>query len=249
MGESTRIPVSQKALSNALSAVRDKLYNKKWVACGDSFTHGDFSGLADPADYIFQDEPYMGKYMVYPYFIGRRTLANIVNEAVNGSTMAYINGSRSEFSTPNGRYTQIPADADYITLYFGINDSHQHVPIGTIDDSVNTTFYGAWNIVMEYLIRHHPNAKIGIIISNGCDSIDYPNAEIAIAKKWGVAYLDLNSDYKVPMVYRVNGKPDLSDTVKGIRNAQYRVAAENGHPNAACHEDESHFIEAWIKSI
>ena len=249
-GSSECAVMSQKAVTDLVSSSNnDILYGKKWVACGDSFTHGDFTGLTTPSDYIFQDEPYKNQNKVYPFYIGRRTGANVVNEAVNGSTMAYIDGSRSEFSTPSGRYTQIPSDADYITLYFGINDSHQNVPIGTIDDAVNTTFYGAWNIVMDYLTSNYPTAKIGIIISNGCDSIDYPNAEIAIAKKWGVSYFDMNGDYKIPLVYRVNGKPDLCQDIVDLRTLQYRVSSSNGHPNAACHEDESTFIESWLKSI
>lgn len=238
------------------------LTGKKWVACGDSFTHGDFTGIDDPAEYTFQSGEYAGELMVYPFFIGRRTGCTVINEAVNGSHMGYVEGrGNKNFSAPNGRYTQIPSDADYITLYFGVNDgpNHQNVPIGTItdgttddpDDPQNTTFYGAWNIVMDYLTNkdNYPNAKIGIIISNGCDNIDYPNAEIAIAKKWGVSYLDMNGDYKVPMVFRVNGKPDLSATIKNRRNEQYRVSETNGHPNVACHEDESTFIQAWLESI
>ena len=249
-GSSECSVMSQKAVTELVANSTDNPLNgKKWVACGDSFTHGDFTGLINPADYIFQDDPYINQLKVYPFFIGRRTGANIVNEAVNGSSMAYVDGDHSEFSTPNGRYTQIPADADYITLYFGINDSHLNVPIGNINDNTNETFYGAWNIVMDYIITHHPNAKIGIIISNGCDSINYPNAEIAIAKKWGVSYFDLNGDYKIPIVYRVNGKPNISPAVVNYRTLQYRVSENNGHPNALCHEDESTCIEAWLKTL
>lgn len=253
-GSMTHKAMSQKAVTDAIAAANSGsiLKEKKWIACGDSFTHGDFDGIDDPTDYQFQDAPYQGENMVYPFFIGRRTGADVTNEAINGSTMAFISGRANCFSAANGRYTQIPADADYITLYFGINDSHQSVPIGTINDTTNETFYGAWNIVMEYLIRNHPNAKIGIIISNGCDTIDYPNAEIAIAKKWGVAYFDMNGDPRIPLVFRTNGKSDLCQTVIDIRKAQYVVSASNPtnwHPNVACHKDESTFIQAWLESI
>lgn len=257
-GTSEYSVMSQKAITDAITnASKSELYGKKWVACGDSFTKGDFTGIDDPTEYKFQNNPYSGKNKVYPYFIGRRTGAVIVNEAIGGSTMTYIDGTHNEFSTPNGRYTQIPEDADYITLYFGINDAHNGVDIGHLDDNDegsqhqpgNTTFYGAWNIVMKYLIANHPSAKIGIIISNGCASIDYPNAEIAIAKKYGVAYFDMNGDPKIPLVFRVNGKPDLSQSIKDIRNEQYRVSETNNHPNVACHEDESTFIQAWLERI
>lgn len=227
----------------------DVLFAKKWVSCGDSFTQGDFTGLSS-SQYKFQDMPYIGYNKVYPYFIGRRTGMIIENEAISGSTMAYVGGNRNEFSTPNGRYTQIPADADYITLWFGINDSHQNVPIGTIDDAVNTTFYGAWNIVMAYLIEHHPNAKIGIVISNGCDTTGYPIATRAIAKKWGVSYLDLNGDYKVPLMLRTNEKTEIAPAIlQAIIEKQAVAYPTNQHPNPEAHEYQSMFIENWLRSL
>lgn len=227
----------------------DVLFAKKWVSCGDSFTQGDFNGLSS-SQYKFQDMPYIGYNKVYPYFIGRRTGMIVENEAISGSTMAYVDGNRNEFSTPNGRYTQIPADADYITLWFGINDSHQNVPIGTIDDAVNTTFYGAWNIVMEYLITNHPNAKIGIVISNGCDTTAYPIATRAIAKKWGVSYLDLNGDYKVPLMLRTNEKTEVAPAIlQAIIEKQAVAYPTNLHPNPEAHEYQSMFIENWLRSL
>jgi hypothetical protein len=241
------------ARKDADASAHSILYGKKWVACGDSFTHGDFEG--DSTDYQFQDEPYQGENMTYPFWIGRRTGCNVINEAVNGTSMGYKSGvstANNCFSYENGRYTQIPSDADYITLYFGINDgeNHKNIPIGTINDNTNETFYGAWNIVMTHLITNHPNAKIGIIISNACDSIDYPNAEIAIAKKYGVAYFDMNGDPKIPIFFRTNGKNEyLSSAIKNLRSQQYFVSSTNGHPNVACHKDESTCIQAWLESI
>ena len=63
------------------------------------------------------------------------------------------------------RYKAIPKDADYITLWFGINDSG-HTNLGELADTTNLTFYGAWNVVLEYLIKNYPFAKIGIIITD-----------------------------------------------------------------------------------
>lgn len=246
--------ITAQGLKDAIDVSKSVLYGKKWVACGDSFTHGDFSGIDDddPTKYTFQNGLYQGQKMVYPYFIGNRTGCIVINEAINGSHMGYKAGrGNKNFSAENGRYTQIPSDADYITLYFGINDgpNHQNIPLGTINDNTNETFYGAWNVVMSYLITNYPKAKIGIIISNACDTIDYPNAEIAIAKKFGVAYLDMNGDPKIPFVFRTNGKPDLDPSILAQRNNQYYVGNGNGHPNVDCHRDESTFIQAWLESI
>ena len=82
--------------------------------------------------------------------------------------MADLSTRKDAFSIE--RYKIIPKDADYITLSFGINDDnlHQGAPIGEIKDTETSTFLGAWNTVLEYLITNHPYAKIGIIVPNGC---------------------------------------------------------------------------------
>ena len=64
------------------------------------------------------------------------------NMAISGATM-----SNGDFASSNkfsvNLYKQIDADADYIILKFGINDENYQAPIGTINDTENTTFYGA----------------------------------------------------------------------------------------------------------
>lgn len=244
--ENTHISETMKSDINDFIGYRDVLFGKKWVACGDSFTQGDFTGISD---YTFLDSPYIGCNKVYPYYIGRRCGMNIVNEAISGSTIAYVDGQRNEFSTQNGRYTLIPSDADYITLYFGINDGHQSVPIGTINDKVNTTFYGAWNIAMREIITTHPYAKIGIIVSNGMDRDEYVEATINIAKKWGVPYLNLDGDYQVPLMHRTRTRTETCDEVKEIRMNAFVCSDTNSHPNPKAHEYESTFIENWLRSL
>ena len=223
------------------------LQGKKWVACGDSFTHGDFTN-APENNYTIEDGIYQGHYKVYPYLIGNRNDMVIVNEAVNGSTMTYVDGQG--FSKSNGRYTQIPSDADYITLKFGINDDadHKGVTIGTIDDNTNETFYGAWNIVMDYLIQNHPQAKIGIIVTNG-STLEIVNAIIAIAEKWGIPYLNEATDKQCSFMFRSN-RTDVVSSIRYFRNMNWYVHPQNNaHPNALAHEYESTVIEAWLRTL
>lgn len=224
---------------------KNVLTNKKWVACGDSFTEG-----VDGEK--FADGVFVGKNKVYPFFIGERNNMVIVNEAVSGSSMTYI--SERHNSWENGcfslnRYKNIPKDADYITLYFGINDDNYSAPVGTIDDTVNTTFYGAWNIVMEYLIENHPFAKIGIIITNG-SSKKYTDAERAISRKWGIPYLDMEADYQhVPLMQRVTERTEVCQKALELRKKAFAVSDSNTHPNAKAHEYESTFIENWLRTL
>ena len=233
----------------------DILTGKKWVACGDSFTHGDFSGLTDPAAYTILSGRYAGQFQVYPFLIGERCGMEVVNEAVNGSTMTNLKNSPSHnFSVERYRSTEFD-DADYITLAFGINDcaSHQNAPIGKLDDTETTTFYGAWNVTLRHLITHHPYAKIGILVTNGFDGLPedeaYPEAVRRIARKYGLPYLDMDSGEQVPMLNR-NNRKDVDEEIRILRNRMFAVEyGKNNHPNPKAHAYESTFIESFLRSL
>ena len=214
------------------------LYKKKWVACGDSFTVGGSSGR-------FTEGPYAGLQISYPYFIGMRNNTTIVNKAVGGMTLTRLDGRTNDFST--SLYQTIDADADYITLQFGINDRNYSAPVGTIDDTTNATFYGAWNVVLEHIIVNHPTAKIGIIVTNG-STLPYVNATIAIAEKWGIPYLNMATGVLVPTMLRSN--KTLPASVVTARTNAFAVDPETDtHPNALAHEYESTFIEHFLRSL
>lgn len=221
------------------------LNGKKWVACGDSFTAGDFSNSLTN-DYTIKEGKYSGYKKVYPYLIGNRNNMTIINEAVNGSTLANVSGKNPLCLD---RLTSIPKDADYITIKIGINDSHNSVAIGSVSDTSDTTFYGAWNKVLDYLSSNLPYAKIGIIVTNGSTS-PYVQATINVAKKWGIPYIDLATDEKLPLMLRSN-RTDVSDEIKLRRDKSYSVNYElgNTHPNEKAHELESTIIENFLLSI
>ena len=219
------------------------LYGKKYVACGDSFTEGPFTGeWADRSlyyDYNFQC------WKTYPYWIAKRNNMDLVNEAIGGTTM-YFNGTDTRaFSVQ--RYKDVPDDADYITLEFGLNETT--APIGTIADNTNTTVMGAWNVVLAYLIEHHPYAKIGIIISDSWLSTNVYNAMVEVAEYWGIPYLDMRKGTQVPM--GINGRlgETISPIAKSLRNDAFQISSEDGHPNPHAHEYRSTFIENWLRTL
>lgn len=236
--------LERRAAKNTL----DFLAEKKWYACGDSFTAG--SGVPN-----LSEGKYKGYPCVYPYYIGNRTNINVFNIAVSGSTLADRAGATESncFSYPNGKYTKIPADADYITLKFGINDNHQNTPIGEDDDATNATFKGAWNVVLQEIISTHPLAHIGIIVTNGCTDPAYPEATIAMARKYGIPYLDEDGGDQVPLLLRTTRKPYVLDSIKQIKYDAMIVGDQGGeinrHPNEYAHEFESRFVESWMRTI
>lgn len=246
----------------------DILHGKKWVVIGDSFTaggYGDSSGF-DTAVYKFTEGKYAGENITYPFIISERTGLGIERFFAGGRTLANPADGSFTNSITNpacaGYYQNTPEDADYITIYLGINDSHHEsgtsggdgedvtgvIPLGAIDDQDTSTFCGAWNVVLPWLMTNRPNAHIGIVVSNGVDRVDYRTATIAAAKKWGIPYIDLNGDERCPaMIRTVN--PDISSAAKEILRQKWRVNETNTHPNTAAQYFQSTFIENWLRTL
>ncbi|MCQ2097705.1 MAG: SGNH/GDSL hydrolase family protein [Fibrobacter sp.] len=210
----------------------DSLGGKVWYVIGDSFSRGDIKAN-------------------YPYLIGNRTGMSVQNIAVNGSTLSMYGESSAKqtFTHPQGLlYTTDFSKADYVTIYYGINDSYLEVPIGSIEDTVTTTFYGAFNIALEYLSKHYPKAKIGLIVSNACTTRDYPDATVAIAEKWGLPYLDLDGGVNCPTMLLSSSRNPASEEEKQEVLEQQRISETNYHPNEYAHQLESVCIEQWLRS-
>lgn len=238
----------------------DFLCGKKWAVLGDSFTDGVL-------DTVFTDGKYKGNRKTYPYFIGNRTGIDIVNFFGGGRTLAYPSDGSFTNSITNPYatwyYQNIPTDVDYITIYLGINDSNHRtgsgitddgedatgiIPIGTVDDTDASTYGGAWNVVLSWLIENRPFAHIGIIVSNGCYDSTYRDLQIAIARKYGIPFIDLNGDDRTPVMIR-SVNPNVESIVKNKILIKQRVSETNTHPNDDAHEYESYFIEQFLRSI
>lgn len=246
-------------VKNRLGIANDVLDGKKWAVAGDSFTEGNFTG--DDTPHVITEGRYTGENAVYPYLIGNRHRMVIEKLFKGGRTLAHPSDD-SFTNTFADVYQTISADADYLTIYLGINDSHHRpnaegddgedttgeILLGTITDNTTATFYGAWNVILSWLITNRPNLKIGIIVSNGCETDDYRTATIAIAKKFGIPYIDLNGDEKTPCMMR-STNTDIDSSVRAARTDTWKVSASNGHPNVACHQYEATIIENFLRTL
>ena len=214
------------------------LYGKKWAACGDSVTMGVEEVNVD------------GVYWTYEQFIAERNGMQLYKDGISGSTMAVSDPSDVSYKYPFSvdRYKDVPTDCDYITIWFGINDNTQSVPIGTISDTVNTTFYGAYNKVLTYLIANIPNAKIGLVVSHMI-STDMATAIRNIAKKYGLLVFDIPGDEKIPF-WSPNSSATTNDvdaTIKTQRTTQWWV--NPSHPSIKGYEYISYPFENWMRSL
>ena len=247
------------------STPNDNLRGKKWVHCGDSFSAYTNKN--------FESGTFAGKNKTYPRIIAERC-GMTLNETffLSGRTLAYPADETftNSLTCPSAAcyYQNIPADADYITIQLGINDLNHAdgtgttpdgedatgvIELGTITDTITSTYYGAWNNVLTWLRNNRPFAHIGIIVTNGLGSGStangYHQAQIAIAKKYGIPYIDLNGDKETPVMNRFNN-PDIDATLYSLLNTKFGInPPSDTHPNWQAHEYESTFIEAWLKSI
>ena len=239
------------------------LTGKKWVVCGDSFTNSGGTGTT------IQSGKYAGKSYTYPWIIGNddRQDMNIVQFFQGGRTLAFPatpGDFTNSLTNPNADwyYQNIPADADYITIYLGINDDHHrtgggdgedptgYIPLGEITDDTTASYLGAWNVVLTWLITNRPNAHIGIIVTNGiANNDDYRLGQIAIAQKYGIPYIDMNGDARTPAMLRTSN-PNIASAVKTALINKWAVnPGTNEHPNDAAQLFESAFIENFLMSL
>lgn len=228
------------------------LYGKKYAACGDSFTEA--SNLGDDGF-----DPFTQSFKSYAWLIANRSGMELYDDGVSGSTITVTNPSdpteRNPFSYQ--RYKEVPADADYITLMFGLNETGLAASpdtLGTRDSADNTTVWGAWNTVLEYLIENHPTARIGIIISDAWMSDSYANALKEIAEWWGIPTLDLGGDPSVPLMNsgrRSGSGLELNPRARILRDKTFYNSYDgsDAHPNAVGHEWRSTVVENWMRGL
>lgn len=228
------------------------LYGKKYVACGDSYTEGDFTGYTDENGLSGYASPVIydkvrGMYKTYPWWIAERNNMVLVNEAKCGSVFTNaFNGANNPFSIT--RYQNVPKDADYITLMFGLNEVNlSDAYIGTKTDTTNTTLWGAYNIVFEYFLTNLPYAKIGVIITDSWMNEKYANAVKKICIYWGIPVLDLKFDNNIPM--GIDGRPGINSKAIELRNKVFKVSSTNPHPSVKAHEYRSTIIENFLRSL
>lgn len=234
------------------------LRGKKWCVCGDSFSAGDFTGYVDSEGHSGTEsdayDPEMGMYKTYPWWIAKRNNMSLTMLAKNGTRFTNISGASGVFSKPTStvNYTQIPADADYVTIWYGLNETGLTAEqIGTKEDTTNATLWGAYNVVFSSILDNNPLAKIGVFISDGelFDGIPqaYHDALIDICKYWAIPYLDLRNGENVPM--GLGRLDDCSQASRRKRKEAFQVYSQNIHPGVNGHKYRSTFIENFLRSL
>ena len=115
--------------------------------------------------------------------------------------------------------------------YDNSNSYFNALYVGTKDDNTNKTFWGAWNIVLPYLIKKYPFAKILLIVPFGTTDLMRQCVRDA-AQKYGLTYYDFSSINNQLFYQWDDNKPN--GMVAGKTISQFRIdnlTYDGLHPN------------------
>ena len=127
------------------------------------------------------------------------------------------------------RYTTMDDDADVVIVMGGTNDFLRvNAPLGTIDSTDNTTFYGAYNVLVQGLIEKYKARKARIILmvppmrnrsteqnTQGVTLLQIQQAVRDIANKYSLPYVDWAYDAGIS-AYLISTDTDHVYTYDGI---------------------------------
>jgi len=164
---------------------------KRYASFGDSITWLDGNGKVGYQQQI----------------IKRNGILDYKNKGVSGETMTFYTGSTNDFVSDAATYDF--SLYDIITIAHGTNDFGLNIPIGTLNDAVNNTFYGAYNLALTEIFTQNQNIRIVLLTpfqrtgqnsetspnnSAGHNLKDYVDAIKIIGSKWSCPVVDCFSN-------------------------------------------------------
>lgn len=237
----------------------------KMVSLGDSITYGYVP--RNHPNYVPNQNTQLPSYAC---LTAQRLGMSFVNAGITGSTVAE-GGSSSPMCI---RYTDLPNDADIITLMGGTNDKANGVSLGNFSDRGTTTFYGALHTVMQGLYTKYIG---GITTSTGkakkiivCTPIKLldktkssqtntiaHNAGVLVEwDAWIDAIKEVAAFYSLPVcdMYNLSGiNPHLDRTLHGTVSGYtgyYNPYIPDGtHPTQEGHEMMADLLVGFLKML
>lgn len=193
---------------------------------------------------------------VYWMRLGRETGATVRGYGIGGTRIApRLNPERpgeEGFGQYFGsRVAGMDPDADIVVVWGGTNDfGHGDVPLGTIDDRDNTTFYGALHCLYRALWEKYPTAQIIVMtplhrVGEHDVLNEHGNPAIAPFKVIRDTIIEVAAYYSFPVLdlYAVSG---LNPELPVIKET---YMPDGLHPNDAGHERIASRLIGFLKSL
>ena len=207
---------------------KEKPYTgKKWVCMGDSLTEKNLRSTLNYHDYIAEN-----------------TGITVVNMGRSGTGYKRTEDEGHAFYQ---RITNVPVDADVVTIFGSGNDLRFADVLGTPTDSGTETICGCINTTIDNLYAILPTIRLGIISptpwiynqpSDNSTMCRYADALKEICAFRGIPFLDL---------FRCSG---LRPNDKTFRELAYSKDEGNGvHPDETGHSLIAPRIKAFLDSL
>ncbi|MBR0447178.1 MAG: SGNH/GDSL hydrolase family protein [Clostridia bacterium] len=193
---------------------------------------------------------------VYWMRLGRETGATVRGYGIGGTRIApRLNPERpgeEGFGQYFGsRVAGMDPDADIVVVWGGTNDfGHGDVPLGTIDDRDNTTFYGALHCLYRDLWEKYPAAQIVVMtplhrVGEHDTLNEHGNPAIAPFKVIRDTIIEVAAYYSFPVLdlYAVS---NLNPELPVIKET---FMPDGLHPNDAGHERIASRLVGFLKSL
>lgn len=243
------------ALQNTITP-ESPFFGKKIGAIGDSITWG-FTPRNDPNGGTTGAQ--LSSWLV---LAAQKLGMTAFNYGISGSTLgANSAGANDPFSR---RYQNMANDLDVICVMGGTNDVRKGVPIGTMSDRVDTTYYGALHVICQGLIdKYYVNQgtelgkskqiilmtpiKLQVVGGTALDTAIEPYVQ---------AVKDVGAYYSIPVLdmYNLSGiTPHISQTIQGTETGYtktYNVYITDGtHPTQQGHEKMAAAFSGFLKTL
>lgn len=219
--------VSSISKINTVAGGNKPYINKKWVCMGDSLTEKNLRSTLNYHDYIAEN-----------------TGITVVNMGRSGSGYKRTQDEGFAFYQ---RISNVPKDADVVTIFGSGNDLKFADMLGTPTDTGTDTICGCINTTIDNLYAVLPTVPLGIISptpwiynqpSNNSTMCRYSEALKEICALRGIPFLDL---------FHCSG---LRPNEKTFRELAYSKDEGNGvHPDETGHKLIAPRIKAFLDSL
>ena len=134
--------------------------------------------------------------------------------------------------------------------YNNSSDYWKAVYIGTPNDNIPYTFWGAWNIVLNHIIANYPSAKILLIVPYGTGPLMRQTVRDA-ARRYGLCYFDFGKADAQMFAYGWYDEDFSYSTINGstLRNFRKNLLLDGTHPTAEGYKYMFPSINAKLCSI
>ena len=170
----------EKILGYDIIGITKPWTGKKWVCVGDSLTEVNIR-----AEFRYYD------------YVKKHTGINVVIMGASGSGYARLADQNKAFYQ---RISDVPTDADVVTIFGSFNDLGAGLDIGTVNDTGTTTLAGCINTTIDNLQTVIPLVNLGIVAptpwnttqpTTSGTAYEYVEMLKAICERRSIPFLDL----------------------------------------------------------